>query len=118
MVIYILNQTCSLVSRICLHIYPLQRFLDVDISEGDVANAIAPNIRGHAADAHAHPEDNPCIFYKHILGAIATHVPLVAGLRDNNIIIVLNGDVVDVHSSATGVDAIGVEGEQWKYSFE
>lgn len=114
LVVNVLDEPSSLISRIGLHVNSLQRPDHPHVSEGDIPDAVAVALRRHAANSHANPQHNRAILNKEVPGAILR----AFGLGNHHVIPVLHGEVVEVKASSRGVDAISIEGEHDDRAFK
>ena len=65
-----------------------------------------------AADGEPDPQPDGDVLNEHVFSAVGEVVGVHVGrFGDNNVVIVLAGDVEDMEVSAAGVDAVGVEWE-------
>lgn len=111
---YILYPPRPFISGVGFDINSLERFLEMSVSKGDIPDAVDILVGRDASDRQAHPQSHRDILDQDIFSAIGHGSRgCVRWFRDNNVIIVLAGDVVDMKVSAAGVDAIGIEREHW-----
>ena len=114
----ILNKTISLVSRVSFHINRLQWSNKVHISESYILNTVTPSMRRNTTSTHPYPQYHSTILYQHILSTITAIRTRGLRFRYNNIIIVKNSKIIDMHSCTTGVNSIRIQREQRDNTFE
>ena len=108
------DQPSPRISWVGLYIDCLQRLDKVHISECDILDTIAPDMRRHASHTHPHSQDHCAVLHQHILCAVTS----TRRLGHDYIVVVLDGEVVEMHACPAGVDAVSVEREQGYHAFQ
>lgn len=118
LIVDILNKPSALIPRIGLNIDSFEWPYHPNIFEGNIPDTVTPLMWRNTAHTHTNPKNNSSIFNIDILCTIASPVALMAGFRDNYIIVVLHCQVVDLHTCTCWVDAVCVQGEKRNCSYQ
>lgn len=114
MIIDIFHKATANISGVWLDIYAFERSNHAHIPKSNISHAIAVPVWRDAADSHAYSQDNCAILDKEVPGAVGCSLRF----GHNNIIVILNGQVVESEPCSWGVDAVSVEGEHDEWPFK
>ena len=109
----ILKDSCSLVSRIRLHINAFNRSYHAPVPSCNVPNAISPSRRRKTSNRHSNPHLHSHILYQHISSTIEI---VIQRFRNNSVVIVLNRNVVNMKSCPRRIYSISVEWEHYEWA--
>lgn len=114
---YVIYDSITIFPRICLYIYAFERLLKISISEGNVSYTIGLRMRRYTTDRQSYSKPHCNILNENVLSTVSKVVRiLVSWFGNNNIIVVLTGNVEDMQISALRVYAISVEWKEWNYA--
>lgn len=107
-IVYILNQSISLISGIRFNINAFNGPCYIYIPKSNIPNTIASSVWRHTSHTHSNPKHNSCVLNKHISCTIPIHKSTMTGFRHNNVIEILNSDIIDVHSCSAWINSISI----------
>lgn len=106
----VIDDPIPIFSGIGLNVYPFEGLLHVCIPKGDVPDTVYLWIRRDSSNSQANTQTDRYVLDEHVLCAVGVAIAVpMSGFRDDDIIVILAGDVVDMEISATWIDAVGVE---------
>lgn len=106
----VIDDPIPIFSGICLYVYPFEGLLHVCVPKGDVPDAVNLWVRRNSSNSQANTQTNRYVLDEHVFCAVGIGIAVsMSRLRDDDIIVILAGDVVDVEISATWIDAVSIE---------